>query len=154
MSKSAALRFDHIAVPVRDAQSAYDLFANVLELPLLAAHTGDDWDGASWLMMIFGLADGTQVALCALQGTQAAPRTATDLPHCAFAVQGREQLDEWRAKLASHGVDVREEDHGDQLSIYFEDRSDLTWEITTSATARRDPRAPAIVKDWIARRRR
>jgi catechol 2,3-dioxygenase-like lactoylglutathione lyase family enzyme len=151
MSASSALAFDHIAVQVRDAESAYELFANVLELPLLAAHTGDDWGGAPWLMMIFGLADGTQVALCALQGAQVHPRVIADLPHCAFAVRGREQLDEWRAKLTSAGVDVRDEDHGDQVSIYFEDRSDLTWEITTSATAHRDPHAGSIVQHWIAR---
>jgi catechol 2,3-dioxygenase-like lactoylglutathione lyase family enzyme len=151
MKTLAGLRFDHIAAPVRDAQAAYELFANVLELPLLAAHTGDDWGGAPWLMMIFGLADGTQVALCALQGVQAHPRVASDLPHCAFAVRGREQLDEWRAKLTAAGFDVREEDHGDQLSIYFEDRSDLTWEITTAATPHRDPHARSIVQDWIAR---
>jgi catechol 2,3-dioxygenase-like lactoylglutathione lyase family enzyme len=151
MKTLAGLRFDHIAAPVRDAQAAYELFANVLELPLLAAHTGDDWGGAPWLMMIFGLADGTQVALCALQGVQAHPRVASDLPHCAFAVRGREQLDEWRAKLTAAGFDVREEDHGDQLSIYFEDRSDLTWEITTAATPQRDPHARSIVQDWIAR---
>jgi catechol 2,3-dioxygenase-like lactoylglutathione lyase family enzyme len=151
MTTCAALRFDHIAVPVRDAQSAYDLFSKILELPLLAAHTGDDWQGAAWLMMVFGLADGRQVALCALQGAQAQQRVAAELPHCAFAVQGREQLDAWRAKLTSAGYKVREEDHGGQLSIYFEDESDLTWEITTAATAHADPQARSVVQDWIAR---
>ena len=67
-----ALRFDHVAVPVHDAKSAYQLFAETLGLPLLAAYSGDDWDGAPWLMMIFGLAEDGQVALCARHGAKKA----------------------------------------------------------------------------------
>ena len=63
MKNPPSLRFDHVAVPVHDAKAAYDLFAETLGLPLLAAYTGDDWDGAPWLMMIFGLAEDGQVAL-------------------------------------------------------------------------------------------
>ena len=46
MSDTATLRFDHLAVSVHDAQSAYELFATTLGLPLIEAHTGDDSDGA------------------------------------------------------------------------------------------------------------
>jgi catechol 2,3-dioxygenase-like lactoylglutathione lyase family enzyme len=51
----SALRFDHIAIPVGDAASARELFGDILGLPLVAAYSGDDWDGAPWLMMIYGL---------------------------------------------------------------------------------------------------
>jgi catechol-2,3-dioxygenase len=151
MSNTPSLRFDHLAVSVHDAKSAYNLFAKTLELPLVAAYTGDDWDGAPWLMMIFELADGGQIALCALNGTQKNRSPATDLPHHALSTPSRNELKAWERKLKSAGFDVRHEDHGDQLSIYFDDDNGLTWEITT---ARRqsavDPAARSIVDEWIA----
>jgi catechol 2,3-dioxygenase-like lactoylglutathione lyase family enzyme len=154
MKTASLLRFDHVAVPVHDAQSAYELFAGTLGLPLVAAHSGDDWDGAPWLMMIFGLGDDGQVALCARQGSKKSRKPATDLPHFAFATKSAAQLESWSKKLEAAGFAIRREDHGDQLSIYFDDRSGLTWEITTARTdSAVDPKAPAIVDRWIARHR-
>jgi catechol 2,3-dioxygenase-like lactoylglutathione lyase family enzyme len=154
MKTAPALRFDHVAVPVHDAQSAYELFAGTLGLPLVAAHSGDDWDGAPWLMMIFGLGEDGQVALCARQGAKKNRPPATDLPHFAFATKSAAQLEAWSEKLQAAGFAIRREDHGDQLSIYFDDRSGLTWEITTAREdSAADPEAPTIVKRWIARHR-
>jgi catechol 2,3-dioxygenase-like lactoylglutathione lyase family enzyme len=154
MKNSQPLRFDHLAVPVHDAQSAYDLFANTLALPLLTAYTGDDWDGAPWLMMIFGLADDGQVALCARHGAGKARQPATDLPHFALATAGKPQLAAWEKKLVAAGFEIRHEDHGDQQSIYFEDRSGLTWEITTARQESTiDPQAREVVDRWIAQHR-
>jgi catechol 2,3-dioxygenase-like lactoylglutathione lyase family enzyme len=147
-----SLRFDHVAVPVSDARAAYDLFAHVLELPLIAAHSGDDWDGAPWLMMIFGLAEDGQVALCARKGAKPQRRAAVDLPHFALCVSGDAQLKAWAKRLKVAGFETRREDHGDQRSIYFDDRSGLTWEITTArAQTEIDPSARAAVEEWIGR---
>jgi catechol 2,3-dioxygenase-like lactoylglutathione lyase family enzyme len=151
MKNPPSLRFDHVAVPVHDAKSAYQLFADTLGLPLVAAYTGDDWDGAAWLMMIFGLAEDGQVALCARHGAKKSRQQASDLPHFALATGGKAQLAAWERKLEDAGFAIRHEDHGDQQSIYFEDRSGLTWEITTArkeSTA--DPDARATVDEWIA----
>jgi len=154
MKNPRSLRFDHVAVPVHDAKSAYQLFADTLGLPLLAAHTGDDWDGAPWLMMIFGLAEDGQVALCARQGAKKARQPASDLPHFALATVGKAQLAAWERKLQAAGFEIRREDHGDQQSIYFEDRSGLTWEITTARKeSAADSDARATVDEWIARYR-
>src|SRR5687768_17380605 len=148
------LRFDHIAVPVHDAKSAYQLFAETLGLPLLAAYSGDDWDGAPWLMMIFGLAEDGQVALVARHGTKKARQPASDLPHFALATSGKAQLNAWEKKLTAARFALRHEDHGDQQSLYFEDRSGLTWEITTERKeSAADPDARAIVDEWIAQHR-
>jgi catechol 2,3-dioxygenase-like lactoylglutathione lyase family enzyme len=150
MKSTPSLRFDHLAVPVHDAESAYELFAETLGLPLVAAHSGDDWDGAPWLMMIFELGDDGQVALCARQGAKKNRPPATDLPHFAFATKSAAQLEVWSQKLQAAGFAIRREDHGDQLSIYFDDRSGLTWEITTArkgSTA--DPEARTVVSRWI-----
>ena len=154
MKNPPSLRFDHVAVPVHDAKSAYQLFADTLGLPLLAAHTGDDWDGAPWLMMIFGLAEDGQVALCARQGAKKARQPASDLPHFALATVGNAQLAAWERKLQAAGFEIRREDHGDQQSIYFDDRSGLTWEITTARKeSAADSDARATVDEWIARYR-
>lgn len=145
------MRFDHVAVPVHDAKSAYQLFADTLGLPLVAAYTGDDWDGAPWLMMIFGLAEDGQVALCARRGAKKSRQQASDLPHFALATATRAQLAAWERKLKGAGFAIRHEDHGDQQSIYFEDRSGLTWEITTARKdSAADPGARATVDGWIA----
>ena len=154
MKNPPSLRFDHVAVPVHDAQSAYQLFAETLGLPLLAAHTGDDWDGAPWLMMIFGLGLDGQVALCARHGTKKARQSAADLPHFALTTAGKRQLAAWEKKLQAAGFEIRHEDHGDQQSIYFDDRSGLTWEITTARKeSAAEPDARATVDEWIARYR-
>jgi len=154
MKSSPSLRFDHVAVPVHDAQAAYQLFAETLGLPLLAAHTGDDWDGAPWLMMIFGLAQDGQVALCVRQGAKKARQPAVDLPHFALTTPGKAQLAAWQRKLQAAGFELRHEDHGDQKSIYFDDSSGLTWEITTARKeVVADSDARATVDEWIARYR-
>ena len=152
MATVPSFRFDHVAVPVSDAKAAYALFAEVLGLPLIAAHSGDDWDGAPWLMMIFGLAADGQVALCARKGAKPQHRPAVDLPHFALCVAGLAQLKAWEKRLKVAGFAPRREDHGDQRSIYFDDRSGLTWEITTErAGTDVDPAAHAAVEAWIER---
>jgi catechol 2,3-dioxygenase-like lactoylglutathione lyase family enzyme len=152
MTTRPALRFDHVAVPVSDARAAYSLFAEVLGLPLLAAHSGDDWDGAPWLMMIFGLAEDGQVALCARKGARARRPAATDLPHFALCVPDLAQLKAWDKRLRVAGFDIRREDHGDQRSIYFDDSSGLTWEITTARQhSEPDHAARASIQDWLER---
>jgi catechol 2,3-dioxygenase-like lactoylglutathione lyase family enzyme len=146
------LRFDHMAIPVVDAASARELFSDILGLPLLGAHCGDDWDGAPWLMMFYGLDDGGQIALCALAGRKPGTKPATDLPHYAFAVRDRATLGRWRRKLADAGLAVRDEDHGRQQSIYFEDRSGTTWEITAPPSRNEvDRDAASVIDAWIAR---
>lgn len=145
------MRFDHIAIPVADASAARHLFGEVLGLPLIEAHSGDDWDGAPWLMMIYGLEGDTQIALCALAKRRVPKKPATDLPHYALSVRDIATLQRWRKKLEDAGFDVRDENHGDRLSIYFEDRSDTTWEIT-APPARNvpDPGAAEVVESWLA----
>jgi catechol 2,3-dioxygenase-like lactoylglutathione lyase family enzyme len=152
MKTTPSLRFDHVAVAVHDAQSACHLFADTLGLPLIAAHTGDDWDGAPWLMMIFGLAEDGQVALCVRHGAKKSRPQASDLPHFALATAGKAQLAAWERKLKAAGFRIRHEDHGDQQSIYFDDRSGLTWEITTARkrSAAADPDARATIDEWIS----
>lgn len=83
----AALRFDHLALPVYDAAATHRFYSEVLRLPLVEALSGDDWGGRPWLMMFFWTGGAQLLALCALRG---APRPTPDgLPadvrHYAFS---------------------------------------------------------------------
>lgn len=144
------LAFDHIAIPVADAAAARKLFGTVLGLPLIAAYSGEEWSGSPWLMMIYGLEGGGQIALCALAGKRPGPKPAEDLPHYAFAVRNQGTLAKWRRKLADAGYAVRDEDHGRQRSIYFEDDGGTTWEITAPPSRNEASRdANDVVARWL-----
>ena len=99
-----------------------------------------------------------QVALCAFGG----PRIALDADwpidarHYAFSATDRKALDAWKARLDAHGVAWREEDHGDQLSIYFSDPNGTVLEITIAqAPGKRhpSPEAEGVVDAWVAANR-
>lgn len=148
----ASLALDHVALPIYDAAGSLRFYSEVLGLPLLSAHTGDDWGGRPWLMMIFGLASGRQLALCALRG--AARRAPGELPaethHIAFSVASNEVLAAWKQRLAEHRVHFTEEDHGTQLSLYFEEPNGYVLELTTASTDAGAPAtdARAVVAAW------
>lgn len=119
--KPPPLRIDHLALPMYDAAATRIFYEEVLGLPLLDAHSGDDWHGMPWLMMIFGDADGRQLAA-------------------------------WKRKLGDAGIAWREEDHGRQRSIYFEDPNGNTLEITSPPTpkvAKRRAGAARVVERWL-----
>jgi catechol 2,3-dioxygenase-like lactoylglutathione lyase family enzyme len=149
-----ALLADHLALPVFDAAATLKFYADVLQLPLVEVHSGDDWGGKEWLMMIFGLGDNRQVACIAFDG--AAKPANNDLPkdarHFAFAVSAVAALKAWKAKLDGANVDYWEEDHGDQHSIYFSDPNDIIWEITappSKSASKTDKAARSRAEKWI-----
>lgn len=149
----AALRFDHLALPVYDAGQTYRFYSEVLKLPLVDALSGDDWGGKPWLMMFFG-AGAQLIALCALRGARPAPRDdlPDDVRHYAFSVASRAEQRQWMARLEAHGVQYTEEDHGRQHSIYFRDPNGIMLEVTTPAStgaAASDPAAGQLVQRWI-----
>ncbi len=147
------LRADHVAIAVFDAAASYRFYRGVLELPLVDALSGDDWGGRPWLMMIFALSDGRQLALCALRGAACVPDgLPQDVRHVALSTAKPSDLARWRARLRRHGVAFHEEDHGLQRSLYFSDPNGVTLEITAPPSPRRrrhSPSAQAEVKRWI-----
>ena len=68
---AGAMRLDHVVMPVPDAETTLEFYTKVLELPLVAAFSGDDWDGYPWLMMIFGLGGKQELVAVALRGAPA-----------------------------------------------------------------------------------
>jgi catechol 2,3-dioxygenase-like lactoylglutathione lyase family enzyme len=116
-AKPNEFHLDHVAIPVTDAAATHRFYADVLGLPLVAAHEGDDWGGLPWLMMIFAVGDGRQLALIAFAGGKTAnSNLPADARHYAFSVASKVRLDEWKKKLAAASVKFTEEDHGTQQS--------------------------------------
>ena len=148
-----ALDLDHVALPVNDARAAHRFYSEVLGLALVEALSGDEWEGRAWLMMIFADTHGRRVALCAYGGPPLErERIPTDARHYAFAARS---LAPWKRRLAAARVAYREEDHGGgQRSIYFDDPSGNTLEITSPAarTVRpmRRKEALAEIERWKA----
>src|SRR3546814_3681217 len=104
-----------------------------------------------WLMMIFGLGGGHQLALCAFDGPcEEGVAGVSDLPHYAFFVGDDAALDAWRERLSCAGIDFKEEDHGAQRSIYLSDPNGIILEITSPPSKpypSPDPRETA--RAWI-----
>lgn len=148
------LKLDHVVFPVRDAGKSLAFYRDVLELPLVDAHEGDDWGSYPWLMMIFALPDGGEIVLVELKD---APRPKyKDLPrdvrHYAMAEGSIADLAAWRRKLRTAEVRYWEEDHGAQQSIYFEDPDGVVLEITAPPSRPTDTasdRAARAVQRWL-----
>jgi len=148
-----SLSTDHIALPIRDVAGSLRFYSEVLGLPLEETITGDDWGGRPWLMMIFGLADGRHIALCARRGDRRPlGPPGLDLPHFAFSAPDKRALRNWEAKLTKAGIAFEIEQHGAQRSLYFRDPNDIFIEITappTPPTERDAPEAYATVEAWL-----
>jgi catechol 2,3-dioxygenase-like lactoylglutathione lyase family enzyme len=147
------LKLDHIVFPTPDAGASLAFYRDVLGLPLIGAHSGDDWGGYPWLMMIFALADGRELVLVELRGATLPVSTLpADVRHIAMAEPAVEWLGSWRQRLKAAGVDFWEEDHGEQQSLYFADPSGTILEITappSNAHQVASPAAEAEVRRWL-----
>jgi catechol 2,3-dioxygenase-like lactoylglutathione lyase family enzyme len=148
-------RADHVALPIFEVEASYRFYTKVLQLPLIAAHSGDDWGGKPWLMMIFALGDNRQLALCALRGVARPVESGLpkDLHHIAFGVATARELAAWKRRLRANAIAFSEEEHGPtQRSIYFEDPNGIVLELTSppAKRTRRDPAAAKVIADWIA----
>jgi catechol 2,3-dioxygenase-like lactoylglutathione lyase family enzyme len=132
------LQFDHVVVPVRDAQESRRFYRDTLGLPLVAALSGDDWGGYRWLMMVYGLGTGGQhLATVAFDGLdrQFDDLYPRDARHFALAVSSAVEWRLWRARLSGAGAAFWEETHGDQQSLYLLDPSGNVLEIATPETS-------------------
>lgn len=150
------LKLDHVVFPVRNPDATLAFYRDVLRLPLIATHTGDDWDGYPWLMMIFALDGGQELVCVALRGAPAPDYRGVpiDARHYALAASSEGDIDLWRSRLSQAEVDFWEERHGERRSLYFADPDGVILEITwppTRALATERLEAVAAAQRWIAR---
>jgi catechol 2,3-dioxygenase-like lactoylglutathione lyase family enzyme len=148
------LSLDHVVMPVRDPEATLKFYTEVLELPLVEAFSGDDWDGYPWLMMTFGPNAKQELVAVALKGAPLPDYRGVpvDARHYALAAEGEADLNRWRARLREHGVSYWEEGHGEQSSIYFPDPDGVIFEITFPASTVANvanPAAVAAVRRWV-----
>jgi glyoxylase I family protein len=151
------LKLDHVVFPVRDAGLSLAFYRDVVGLPLIEAHEGEDWGDYPWLMMIFALPGGGEIVLVELRDAPAPDYG--DLPkdarHYAMATGAVADLADWRDRLRSAGVRFWEEDHGAQQSIYFEDPDGVVLEITAPPSRPQlgtGDRAEGVVRRWLSAR--
>lgn len=148
------LKLDHVVFPVRDAEKTLAFYREVMRLPLAAVHTGDDWDGYPWLMMIFGLGGGQELVCVALRGAPAPDYRGVpvDARHYALSAESEADIDLWRSRLSQHGVDFWEERHGDRRSVYFADPDGVVLEVTWPPTKAFSVEIPGAVQEvlrWV-----
>jgi catechol 2,3-dioxygenase-like lactoylglutathione lyase family enzyme len=152
------LKLDHVVFPVRDAERTLAFYRETLGLPLVAAHSGDDWDGHAWLMMIFGLEHGQEIVCVALEG---APQPdyrglPIDVRHYALSCGDAAELEAWRTRLTKADIDFWEERHGEGTSLYLPDPDGVILEITwppSKAVGAESVTSLAAAKRWIMRAR-
>jgi len=150
------LKTDHIVFPVWDAAASLAFWRDVMGLKLSETHSGGDWGGHAWLMMIFAAGDGREVVLVSLKGAKrpSKPKLAADVHHMAFSESTVARLAAWRRKLAAAKIAFWEEAHGPRRSLYFADPDGNVVEITAppSRPARREnAKALAAAQRWMAR---
>src|SRR3546814_18563606 len=115
-------RFDHVALRVREPEAGQSFYGETLGLPLLASFSGPAWDGLEWLMMIFGLGGGHQLALCAFDGPcEEGVAGVSALPHDAFSVGDDAALDAWRERLRCAGIAFTEHSPAAHTSSHLND---------------------------------
>ena len=152
--KPPTLKLDHVVFPIRDPERTLAFYRDVLELPLVQALTGDDWDGYPWLMMIFGLAGGQELVTVALKGAPLPDYRGLpmDVRHYALSAADEAEMDLWCARLSQQGVDFWEERHGERRSLYFPDPDGVILEITwppSKGYGVPNPEAAATVQRWL-----
>jgi catechol-2,3-dioxygenase len=61
----------------------------------------------------------------------------------------------WRRRLEANEIPIREEDHGTQQSIYFDDPNGIVLEVTTPPSAgaiQPNPAAGEVIERFMKRR--
>lgn len=160
-------KMHHVAYRCRDAEETRRFYEDILGLPL--AHvirldkvpsTGEPGPFAH---LFFEMKDGSYIAFFDLgdgKASQPDPTTPSWLNHLAVEVPTREELNEYKDRLESSGIQVvGPTDHEFVESIYFFDPNGIRLEITTRIVPDENLKdyaahAHAELQKWMARERR
>jgi catechol 2,3-dioxygenase-like lactoylglutathione lyase family enzyme len=152
---STMLSLDHIVIPVWNGDASLAFYRDVMGFALVDVHSGDDWGGHPWLMMIFAIGDGRECVLVNLRGVRRGSDNGLpdDVRHYAFSEEHKENLDAWRNRLRGADIVFWEEDHGEQHSLYFHDPNGVVLEVTAPPSCpatHANPDALATAQKWLA----
>lgn len=161
----APARLNHLAYVTHDTAATVEFWTEVMQMPLVEAvmhervpSTGDPFP---YVHFFFRLQDGSTIAFFEAVGLPARPEPTHPaylvFDHLALEVGTQAEVDEWRDRLVTRGVDiVGPVNHGIIYSVYFHDPNGIRLEITTPLAADWNDRpevAREIVGSWLAAKR-
>jgi len=137
---AAVQQLHHYAYKSRDAEETRHFYEDILGLPLYHIIQSDyvpsTGEYCPYTHFFFRLQDGSFIAFFDL-GDDVKPEPSPNTPlwvnHIAFRVNTVQELENTKARLQAHGVDVLGvTDHHIFKSIYFFDPNGIRLEFTTS----------------------
>ena len=162
---AAVQQLHHYAYKARDAEETRHFYEDILGLPLYHIIQSDyvpsTGEYCPYTHFFFRLLDGSFIAFFDLGDDEAAlpsPNTPLWVNHISFRVNTEQELENTKARLQAHGVDVLGvTDHHIFKSIYFFDpngiRLELTAQLADAAQMHKDSTvAHQRLSDWTARK--
>jgi glyoxylase I family protein len=155
----------HYAYRARDAEETRHFYEDILGLPLYhiiqSDHVPSTGEYCPYTHFFFRLQDGSFIAFFDLGNDEAAlpsPNTPLWVNHISFRVDSRQALEDMKARLEAHGVEVLGiTDHHIFDSIYFFDPNGVRLELTAQRAdefqmLQESKSAHARLAEWTARK--
>ena len=162
---AAIQQLHHYAYKARDAEETRHFYEDILGLPLYHIIQSDyvpsTGEYCPYTHFFFRLQDGSFIAFFDL-GDDVEPEPSPNTPlwvnHIAFRVNTVQELEDTKARLQAHGVEVLGvTDHHIFKSIYFFDPNGIRLELAAQVAneeqmAKDSTVAHARLKEWTARK--
>lgn len=155
----------HFAYRCRDAEETRHFYEDILGLPLYHIIQSDyvpsTGEYCPYTHIFFRMGDGSCIAFFDLgddQGCAPSPNTPAWVNHLALRVEAVDQLEQMKARLLAHGVEVvGVTDHHIFKSIYFFDPNGVRLELSAQlasamAMAQESQTAHARLAEWTRRK--
>ncbi|XAH21623.1 VOC family protein [Xylophilus sp. GW821-FHT01B05] len=162
---AAVQQLHHYAYKARDAEETRHFYEDILGLPLYhiiqSDHVPSTGEYCPYTHFFFRLKDGSFIAFFDIGDDTAAlpsPNTPLWINHIAFRVDTVQELENTKARLQAHGVEVLGvTDHHIFKSIYFFDPNGIRLELTAQLAdavqmQRESTTAHARLAEWTARK--
>lgn len=162
---AAIQQLHHYAYKARDAEETRHFYEDILGLPLYhiiqSDHVPSTGEYCPYTHFFFRLKDGSFIAFFDIGDDEKAlpsPNTPLWINHIAFRVDSVQELENTKARLQAHGVEVLGvTDHHIFKSIYFFDPNGIRLELSAQLAdevqmARESTTAHARLAEWTARK--
>ncbi|MEG2999719.1 MAG: VOC family protein [Comamonas sp.] len=162
---AAIQQLHHYAYKARDAEETRHFYEDILGLPLYhiiqSDHVPSTGEYCPYTHFFFRLRDGSFIAFFDIGDDEKAlpsPNTPLWINHIAFRVDSVQELENTKARLQAHGVEVLGvTDHHIFQSIYFFDPNGIRLELSAQLAdevqmARESTTAHARLAEWTARK--